>query len=1045
MSSYEQMDAQRYAVDNNGAQQQSAGTTFATTGNGTFNMPDAFMFGYSFINQPTMTYGCELDNYDPDSDIAIISQGYTWGWIQDDQNLYVGAYIGVRIFDGPATALATHHFHFRELALKDPLSSPAVPAGFSVGSSGSPAVGDGTRVWTSMVSNLGDGNPPSSSPVPTVKGGVGDLFVQWTAITNSSPVTYDVHVSTSNAFTPSSATLAASTTASLAVVKTLQSGVSLVPNSPSTQASTLSSALSTSGAITSLPVAALSSVLANGAVVEIDSGTNSQQWTLTAAAAIGATSLTVASQTPNFAYPSGSVVSAVGAPSTYYVAIVARDVDGTAPPSAWVGPNAPRVAGTNDIDVNWVYANGINANQITGGAITAGVTISGQIATATNGARVAMDANGLHVYGSDGSLEVDLNISGSNYFSGNADIGNLTVEGTTQLRGATTVMAPVELTAGNLVTLDGANPVTVGNAAPTLSIDWLTIGIAGSVTGSSVQWSGGKWIIATTNSSGGVLLQCNADGSNVGTPSGMNVPAGVTATYGGGIASGGANYLVGRAGNGNVYIYDLTHGYYNAVASDSHVTACFDQGGTYIWTCEQNAGLAGPLMHRYDPSLITGSGANYSGTPLVVGLNSWPSGWQIIGVAVLTGDLGAATILVSAANGSARQVFAYDPGTGNRITGSDFKASGALGWDGSNFWSLVNSNLVKHEGGSHVLSGVSTTWYGAYTWRNAANNYETPIGRVSSVTMYSRARITIGGVTLPSGVSVDHVGLYLGTGSAPANLHLQAATTGAGQLLGTPSYGSSATLANMSGVNPQTGTSAFPNQPVAYVKSGGGYSGMFGDGTAQFGAAAGAGGPSIVTNTSQAYIADPVVGGVNVNLTSGKINLNGQVVGNNNWTTTGLVQGANVTATSQVAGATGSFSGQVVATQFQSTSPATTSGTVAVIASNGVIAKQSSSRRYKKFIRDITDISPASLLKLRPRRFEYRKKDPVSGQTVTDVGFIAEEARDLGLDPFVRYDEKGRPDGFHYDRWTAALQIIVRHQADQIADLTARLEALEAR
>jgi hypothetical protein len=162
-------------------------------------------------------------------------------------------------------------------------------------------------------------------------------------------------------------------------------------------------------------------------------------------------------------------------------------------------------------------------------------------------------------------------------------------------------------------------------------------------------------------------------------------------------------------------------------------------------------------------------------------------------------------------------------------------------------------------------------------------------------------------------------------------------------------------------------------------------------------------------------------------------------------TSAAAINGTVITASSNFASTgTGSnnFSGQVVATQFQSTSPATTSGTVAVIASNGVIAKQSSSRRYKKSIRDITDIAPATLLNLRPRRFEYRKKDPVSGQTVTDVGFIAEEAAALGLEPFVRYDERGRPDGFHYDRWTAALQIIVQHQARQIAELTDRVDAL---
>jgi hypothetical protein len=71
-------------------------------------------------------------------------------------------------------------------------------------------------------------------------------------------------------------------------------------------AGSLSAALSTSGAITSLPVNALASAIPSGSAVVLSSGGNTQSFTTSGATAAGATSITVASQTPNFAYPSGT-------------------------------------------------------------------------------------------------------------------------------------------------------------------------------------------------------------------------------------------------------------------------------------------------------------------------------------------------------------------------------------------------------------------------------------------------------------------------------------------------------------------------------------------------------------------------------------------------------------------------------------------------------------------------------------------------------------------------------------------------------------------
>ena len=66
---------------------------------------------------------------------------------------------------------------------------------------------------------------------------------------------------------------------------------------------TLTTALSTSGSTTSLKVPALLSAVSSGDTIVTVDGTHIQTWTASGAAAIGATSISVVSQTANFAYP----------------------------------------------------------------------------------------------------------------------------------------------------------------------------------------------------------------------------------------------------------------------------------------------------------------------------------------------------------------------------------------------------------------------------------------------------------------------------------------------------------------------------------------------------------------------------------------------------------------------------------------------------------------------------------------------------------------------------------------------------------------------
>lgn len=107
--------------------------------------------------------------------------------------------------------------------------------------------------------------------------------------------------------------------------------------------------------------------------------------------------------------------------------------------------------------------------------------------------------------------------------------------------------------------------------------------------------------------------------------------------------------------------------------------------------------------------------------------------------------------------------------------------------------------------------------------------------------------------------------------------------------------------------------------------------------------------------------------------------------------------------------------------------------------SNGYVMLSQSSERYKYDIHPMADKYDAEqLLALEPVTFKFKNDD------TPDVGFIAEQADSAGLTDFVIYNEEGIPESFHYNKWTAGLQQIVRHQQSVIEELTERVNALEA-
>ena len=109
---------------------------------------------------------------------------------------------------------------------------------------------------------------------------------------------------------------------------------------------------------------------------------------------------------------------------------------------------------------------------------------------------------------------------------------------------------------------------------------------------------------------------------------------------------------------------------------------------------------------------------------------------------------------------------------------------------------------------------------------------------------------------------------------------------------------------------------------------------------------------------------------------------------------------------------------------------------------NGLMARMTSSRRYKENIRD-WGADPEAVLALQPRT--WQASNPLEGDDPEAwfVVFVAEEVHDLGLTELVQYDEEGKPDALHYATFSVAQQAVLRKHEEEIADLRSRIKELE--
>lgn len=118
----------------NSARLAQAFAKFESTGQGTVEFEERVDFGLTFIEEPYITYGCQLDLDElanllntEESGTPVLPQatGYVTEWDIDERGFYTGAWMAATVYD-PTGALSTgvelvvnHHFTFSAIAIKD--------------------------------------------------------------------------------------------------------------------------------------------------------------------------------------------------------------------------------------------------------------------------------------------------------------------------------------------------------------------------------------------------------------------------------------------------------------------------------------------------------------------------------------------------------------------------------------------------------------------------------------------------------------------------------------------------------------------------------------------------------------------------------------------------------------------------------------------------------------------------------------------------------------------------------------------------------------
>lgn len=116
---------------------------------------------------------------------------------------------------------------------------------------------------------------------------------------------------------------------------------------------------------------------------------------------------------------------------------------------------------------------------------------------------------------------------------------------------------------------------------------------------------------------------------------------------------------------------------------------------------------------------------------------------------------------------------------------------------------------------------------------------------------------------------------------------------------------------------------------------------------------------------------------------------------------------------------------------------------VLYVRSDGLFGYASSTETAKQDIVP-TDLDPDAILDVQVSDFRYIDAVKLEGDNApVQTGVIAERLIEAGLGRFVMFDDKGKPEGVHYERLVLAVIPQLQAQAKHLSAIEARLEALE--
>lgn len=197
--------------------------------------------------------------------------------------------------------------------------------------------------------------------------------------------------------------------------------------------------------------------------------------------------------------------------------------------------------------------------------------------------------------------------------------------------------------------------------------------------------------------------------------------------------------------------------------------------------------------------------------------------------------------------------------------------------------------------------------------------------------------------------------------------------------------------------------------------------------------------------TSGAFTADRIPNLDASKITSGSLSVPGSLRGTSITVNNGvggssvvLSQNGNVAVggTLNVSNGFGLTGNIFAATTYNQTN----TGRALFVAADGLFGVGSSSLRYKKNVKD-ANLDLEAIRAIAVRTFQYRAD--FSRDDSVQIGVIAEELVELGLEQFVFFDENGQPDGVAYEKLALALLPLVQDQANRLDAIESRLNELE--